>query len=262
MKSIKYILSAISFALISTFAFSQSMILDYAGILSSEQKNELEAVASAFKIKNNFSVYIGTVKSLSGKYVEDASEAFYEENSLGEGEDHEGLMLFMSMEDRDYDIIARGSRGHYSFTDYGKNELANYFKPAFRQNDWCSGFKAFYQGAEALLEKADAGEPVDISNGKSDPRNKPWVVGEIVIFLISLIISSIIVAVLGAGMKNVAIATDANTYVGKDDVIFTSRDSRFLRESRSVTKISSSSSSGGGGTSINSRGYSHSSGKF
>ena len=61
-------------------------------------------------------------------------------------------------------------------------------------------------------------------------------------------------------LDNVDLATDAENYIRPEDVRIMSRDSKFLRETKSVTHIEKSSS--GGGTSVNSGGFSHSSGKF
>lgn len=273
MKKYKLLLISLIFALAGTFAFADNKVLDFANILSETEKSELEAIASSYELKYSFPFYVATVYDMVdlGYYdIEKFSEYFYAEYNLGTEEDHTGLMLILSMKDRDYDIVAHGDRGHYSFTDYGKDEIAYYFKPAFRENNWFEGFKAYFEAAAKILEYADSGEPVDVySENYESPTDfqgvtlKELLVAETIFFAIAMIIALIVAAVQAAKLNNVSLATDADAYIRSEDVKVTSRDSKFLRQTKHVERIESKSSSGGGGgTTVSSGGYSHSSGKF
>ena len=243
-----------------------SRIIDQAGLLSQEDLDILTDEGLLIEKKYSFPLYVAIVsdfKSSGLENIEDFAEYFFEQNNLGMGEEKTGLLLVLSMAERDYDIMAHGERGHYAFTDFGKDKLADRFKPYFREDDWYGGLEAYYYLIDYMLSTADEGYPVDVDNWEEpeEPKEpKDWFIAELVIFAIAMIITLISVGVETSKLNNVSLADDAEDYIRSEDVRITHRDSKFIRETRSVTHIDKGSS--GGGTSVNSRGYSHSSGKF
>ena len=234
------------------------------GLFTQEEVDEFVNEGFAIEQEYNFPVYVAIVsdyRSYGCGNIEDFAEYFYEKNNLGMGEDKTGLLLALSMDDRDYDILAHGERGHYAFTDFGKDKLAGKFKPYFRDDDWYGGLLAYYDFIDYMLSEADEGYPVDVDNWEEPREPKDWFIAELVIFAIAMVITLISAGVETSKLNNVSLADDAEQYIRPEDVRITHRDSKFIRESRSVTRIEKGSS-GRGGTSVNSRGYSHSSGKF
>ena len=53
--------------------------------------------------------------------IRNFSEEFYNHYRLGLGQNRNGILLVLSMAERDYCLIAYGSDAHYAFTDYGKD---------------------------------------------------------------------------------------------------------------------------------------------
>ena len=70
-----------------------------------------------------------TVDSLEGKTSQDYADDFYDYNGYGYGKDDDGILLLISMEDRDYAITTYGF-GITAFTDAGLQYVVNDFKPA------------------------------------------------------------------------------------------------------------------------------------
>ena len=258
-------------------------VYDEADLLSDSQWQKLEQLADDISEKYNCGLYIVTVDDFTD-YTNDydvvsAAQNIYENMDFGYGQGRDGQMLLLSMADRDYALVAYGDFANMSFTDYGKDVVADAFLDDFRGNDWYGGFTDYLNTCEYLLEESSNGTPVDIlvPDDPYDPYipyQKPTLMDYVERFLIMLIpgflVSLIICAILRSKSKTVHIAADANRYVDSGLRLFASND-MFLHRSQSRRRLDtenrSSSFHGGGGshyggTTVNSSGFSSKSGKF
>ena len=139
-------------------------VTDAANILTAGEKQELRDRAEQISEQYDFGVYVVVVNDYRD-YVKGNIETFSEEifhsYGLGRRSDEAGVILAMSMNERDYDIYAHGNFGNYAFTDYGKQQLANSFLDNFRRNDWFGGFRDYFETCSELLSKASESNPVD-----------------------------------------------------------------------------------------------------
>ena len=252
-------------------------VSDYAGILSSDEQKDLRDRAASVSAQYDFGVYVVVVEDhtqyVNGS-IEDFAEEIFHSYGLGVGETEEGVILAMSMKERDYDIYAHGEFGNYAFTDYGKGQLADSFLDNFRRNDWAGGFRDFIETSSSMLQKAKDGNPVDIWIPDPDPvETGPSFDG------FKAAISLAMGALFGGGavggmkrsMKTAVKQTQAENYIRGGVNLRGERDT-FINRTVTRTRIrqennsSSSSRPGGGhfgGTTISgSHGGSHHSGKF
>jgi len=262
---------------LSVCAFAEARIdyvTDAANILSAGEKQELRDRAEQISEQYDFGVYIVVVNDYRD-YVKGNIEAFAEElfhsYGLGRRSDETGVILAMSMKERDFDIYAHGDFGNYAFTDYGKERLADSFLDDFRRNDWAGGFRDFIETSAGMLQKAKDGNPVDIwipDPVEPGPRFDSF----------KAAISLAMGALFGGGavggmkrsMKTAVKQTRAEEYVARGGVRLRDKSDQFVNRvvNRQVIRHESSSSSrpGGGhygGTTISgSHGGSHHSGKF
>lgn len=239
-------------------------VLDHADILSDGQEESLAETARALTEAYGCSVHIGTIGDMRdyGFYdIEECAEDFFNSNGLGVGEEHTGILLLLSMAERDYDIDAHGSFAHYAFTDYGKTTIRDGFLDNFRENDWYGGFADYLDRCGAMLRLAQDGEPVDITTAQR-VRGRVTPGGVIVSLLLSLLGAWGICSALKRRHNSVRTAADADSYVAEGAVRFRIREDRFTHATESRRHIEYSSGGRGGGTTISSGGHSHSSGKF
>ena len=239
-------------------------VIDLCGLLSEQETSVLTAMAENVTQEYGCSVHIGILDDMRsyGYYdIEECAEAFFDSLGLGVGPEHTGILLLMSMADRDYDIDAHGSRAHTAFTDYGKTTISDRFLDNFREDDWYGGFYDYIARCEEMLAQAEAGDPVDVPAYVAE-RNTAG--GVLVTVVISLLIAWIVCSILASSMKSAKKAVDADRYVNPYEMVFTARDDRFTHITTSRTRIerSDSGGSGHGGTTVSSGGHSHSSGKF
>ncbi len=263
-------LAAFAEALPADTLSASALVTDEAGILSADEVERLERVAAQVSEQYGCGVYIVTVEDYRsyGSNVESAAETIYRTRGLGYGAEKNGILLLLSMNDRDYDLAAHGATAHTAFTDYGKGELADSFLSYFRRNDWAGGFEKYINNAAYLLQRAAEGDPVDIIV-YDRPESEPM--SPIMKLLLSLVPAGLISGGTCLGMrgkmKNAKIKTTAEDYVVPGSLHLSVNTDRFLRTTRTVVKDpprESHSGGGGhsGGTTINSGGFSHHSGKF
>ncbi len=116
-------------------------------------------------------VVIVTVPSLGSKSSEEYADDFFDYNGYGYGAtpdangvtvNGDGILLLISMEDRDFAISTSGY-GITAFTDYGIQEyLEPAFLPYLSNNNFTRGFNAFAEACDRLLSMArDENMPYD-----------------------------------------------------------------------------------------------------
>lgn len=238
-------------------------VADAAGLLTTEQRSTLEQKAREIAKAYQCGVYIITMGDFTDysnqSSLYEAAKELYLGYDLGFGEEHSGVLLVLSMAERDYTLLAYGY-GNTAFTDYGKDRLADAFLDDFGDDDWYEGFDHYLTKSESMLRTARAGEPLDVGNSPSIVT-----AGVLISIALGCGVSLLICLGFKGTMKSVAIQTDADSYIQPGSVDFTIREDRFTHITRNRVKIVQKSDSGGssgGGTTIDSSGFSGKSGKF
>lgn len=250
-------------------------VSDFAGILTADERAALNDRAAELSQACGFPIYVVVVYDHT-EYVNGNIEYFAEEifhsYGLGAGEQEEGILLAMSMKERDFDLYAHGDFGNYAFTDYGKSQLADTFLDNFRQNDWAGGFADYIENCGILVERAQNGDPLDIWIPDPVEEKKPegLTPGKILLsILFPGLVGGASVSGMARKMKTANRQTGAANYIARGGVQLNARQDQFINRtvSRQVIRRQEPSNrpSGGhyGGTTISgSHGGSHHSGKF
>ena len=248
-------------------------VSDYAGLLSDTQRRDLNDRAAEIADEYNFGVFVVVVndyKSYVNGSIEDFAENVFHRYGLGRGQKEEGVLLAMSMNDRNYDIYAHGDFGNYAFTDYGKDQLANSFLDDFRRNDWAGGFRDFIKTSGDMLEKARNGQPVDTwipDQAETGPR---MTLGKLLVSLgVGCLTGGATVGGMKRQMKTAVRQSGAANYVAQGGVRLSNKRDDFVNRSvtrQVIPRQTNSGRPGGGhfgGTTISgSHGGSHHSGRF
>ena len=237
-------------------------VTDAVGLLTQEEVLALEAQAEQIAEDYGCAPYILVVENY--RDYEDTSDVFeagmnlYERWGLGFGQEKHGLLLLLSMAERDYALVTYGSVTHQAFTDFGQDHLTDQFLDNFRQNDWAGGFRDYLDTSAWLLEQARNGTPYDVNSVEEEP------VFNFFIILIPMALALVVCVVLMLQMKTAKLKTEARDYMTQNGTemrvvqdIFTHRT-----VTRQVIQSENKGSGGGGGTTVNSRGFSGKSGKF
>lgn len=230
-------------------------VTDTAGILSAEERQELEQAAKAVSEKYDFGVYIMTVESFvddTDSYdVDEATVTLYKKYDLGLTDEDKGILLLLSMKGRDFSLVTYSDYGNYVFDSVAREELAYYFVDDFANNDWYNGFADYLSSCGNVL-----------ANGPDKLQSEISALTGM-IFLFPLIIAVVVISILSRKMKSVFKATEAEAYAGGLELTRSYDQFTHSTETRRKRKEESSGGSGGGRTrSSNSGGFGRTSGKF
>ena len=229
-------------------------VTDAAGLLSENENMQLEKMAETVSQKYGVGVYIVTLEDFRDYNTEGVYKAtytIYHDYTMGEGPNRDGIMLLLSMDDRDWAMFCYGSRCEYTFNNHGQKQLEKVFLDNFGDNDWYGGFADYIKACRVYLEKAAAGKPVRAS----------LFFPILIIIGLSLLAAMVIVAVIWEKMGNVSKKATANAYVSVG-LQLTEQSDHFTHKTTSRRKIERSSSSSRSSSSESGGGGSGRSGKF
>lgn len=237
-------------------------VFDEAGLLTEAEYAYLEEEAQAAADLYKCGIYIVTVEDFteySEGSVYECAKDIYRGLELGEGESKDGVLLLLSMADRDYSLIAYGGLGNAAFTDYGKDVLAEEFLDNFKNDDWYGGFEDYIEKSTQMLELAVNGEPLDV-NHDPEANGKGWAGSVVLGVLAGCVIALIVCLILKGKMKTARAQNTAKEYVPEGGVSFRVMEDHFTHITETRRTIKSDNDSGG--TTIDSDGFSGTSGKF
>ena len=141
-------------------------VVDLAGVIDSNTLAELNRMADEVSEQYACDVAAVIVKSLGGKSVVEYADDFYDYNGYGYGQNKDGILLLLSLEERDFNFTGEGY-GAVAFTDYGRE---NYLSPHFKEylkgsrggvDDWAGAIRCYITDCGTLLEQARNGQPYD-----------------------------------------------------------------------------------------------------
>lgn len=237
-------------------------IYDTSNTLTTGEKEQLESKIDELVQKYQVGIYVYTTDSRTTSSIEEYSEYLYTSMQLGVGSEKNGLLLVLDFSDRSYDIVAYGNLANKSFTDYGKSLLEDAMLDDFGNGDWFAGYFDYLSEAERqLYYSVEENSPIDINNNPMSPHTKN-VLSILVPSIVALLISIAYIAIQANKNKTRGKVPSAAMYF-TTHLRLTRHLDLFISSSRSVIPLPRNNShGGGGGTSINSGGFSHSSGHF
>lgn len=275
------LLLALSLGVSAAADSSGVYVYDDAALLTQEEYDTLTASAMAVADQYGCGVYVVTVDDMADYIDPEAvtetgetgmaafTEYAWDALGLAASYDSNGIMLALSMAERDFQMLAHGDTANAAFTDYGKYLMQDEFLDNFREDDWYGGFADYIAACGRYLEANANGTPIDVE------PDVPLTVGEKVGFglmvglPLGILIAFIVCAIYKGQLKSVRRATEAARYTVSGGTEITEREDRFTHTTEVRTPIKTESDdhdSGGsgfsGGTTVNSGGFSHSGGKF
>lgn len=204
------LIMALSVTAFADGGYMGDYVRDYNNLLTQEQAESLEAMAKKASEKVGCGIYLVTVDNYredTGNSMDfEAAQVIYESNGLGTGENKEGIMLMMSMEDRHMYLLAHGKAAQAAMnkdhTDNVKDHLHDYFS----EDDWYNGFCKYVDMAESYAGMA-AGSPFN------SHKVAVILLGVVLCLLIGAVIALIVTLILKQQLKSVAVKAEASNYV-------------------------------------------------
>lgn len=235
-------------------------LVDNADLLDSEEENRLEKKLDEISERQQCDVAVVTVNGLGGKSPTAYADDFYDYNGYGYGVNNDGILLLVSMADRDWAITTCGN-AIAVFTDAGQEYIVSQFKPDLSAGEYYNAFDCFAEQCDRFLTQAAQGEPFDEDN-LPKTFNPIWI---LVSCALGIVIAFLVVTGMKSQLKSVRAQNGARGYIRPGGFHLTGGNELFLyRNVTRTRRVESSSSSGGSSTHSSSSGRTHggSSGKF
>lgn len=243
-------------SLLAAPAFSAGMedaelqnVINNARIFTDEERDALNRKAETISHKYRCAVYLIAVPNYRsyGNDLFEAARGLYQDYSLGYGEGHDGILLLLSMANRDYELITFGYGGE-AFTDYGQTAIIKAFTDDFAEDHWYAGAEDYLDMCARLLSMARSG---NVFSAKNDPE--ALYAGIFFSAILGLIAAFIVRGSLKRKMRSVARGKEANRYIPAEGAVITHSSDVYSHTTETRHKIESSSSgssrhSGGGFT--------------
>lgn len=239
-------------------------VYDGAGLLSSKElkvlSEDLTDTANDYKCE----VAVVTLDNANGYDVHEYAKAIYNQCDYGYGTDKSGVMLLISMEEREWSFLTYGY-ANTAFTDYGIDYITDEVVPQLSDESYYNAFLTYNDLCGQFLKKARSGQaPYDYGNeAKLTLKDKamPYLLS----FGIALGIGLLICGGIAASMKMAATKQSANEYMEAGSFKLTKKQDRYLYTSKvRIPRPKENDSRGlrGGGSSIGGGGFGGSRGRF
>ena len=242
------------------------LLVDEAGLLSEEESSTLINKLEEISQRQKNEVAVVTVNSLEGKTAEAYADDYYDYNGYGYREKDDGLLLLVSMGEREWAVTTYGYCHTVAFTDAGLDYISSEFRRKLSSGEYAKAFDCFADLCDDFLTQAATGEPYDVDNMPKGKVSPFWLYTDLVV---AFFISFGIVKGKSRNLKFVKKQESAKAYERRGSLSLRRSTDSFVN--RIVTqktirneKNSSSGSSGGSSSHISSSGRSHggTSGKF
>ena len=229
-------------------------LVDDADLLDSSEEEELESELDEISERQQFDVVVVTVNSLEGKTSQDYADDFYDYNGYSYGSDHDGVLLLVSMEDRDWYISTTGY-GITAITDAGREYISDQFVSYLSDGEYLEAFETYANLCDEFVTQADTGEAYD--SGNMPKGEYAWALYLGIAILVGLLIALIIVECMRRQLKSVRMQNSAENYVKKGTMIIDGKYSHFLYAQTTRRKKPEPSTSSGSSTHVSSSGTTH-----
>lgn len=224
------------------FANEYYRVADMAYLLTEGEKQVLIEKLDEISLRQNIDVVVATTDTLEGYAVGDYAELLYEQCKFGYGDRNDGLMLLISMEDRDWYIFTCGY-ATTAFTAAGIEYIGNEIKPDLSDGSYADAFTGYAELCDDFITQANSGEPYDEGKLPRKPLSLIWIP---VSLLIGFLIAKIVVGNMKSKLKTVHAQATADSYVKSGSMNITESRDLFLYHTVTRTERPKNNSSSGG----------------
>lgn len=235
-------------------------LVDDADLLSDGEESDLLEILDEISERQQVDVVVVTVGSMDGKTAEAYADDYFDYNGYGYGDERDGILLLVSMDERDCYISTSGY-GITAITDAGREYMLDIFVDDLSSGNYATAFTSFANLCDDFITQANTGEPYDVDNLPKEPFE--FVFNIVLALVIAFIIALIVTGIMRSKLKSVRSQSAADDYLKQGSMNLTKKNDLFLyqnvdRRKRPENNTSSSSgSSGGSKTHTSSSGRTH-----
>jgi uncharacterized protein len=212
------------------------LVWDEAELLNETEVAQLNRKLERISKKYKAEIRVVTLSSMDGGDIDEFLEYLYDESGFGYGENHDGVLLVVCMDPREYRILSNGFAG-VAITSGDIDAIGEAFKSDLRGGNYADAFDTFADKCEYYLDGHINGFP--FNTGKN----------LLICLGIGLVVALIVTGIWKNQLKSVRKQSAANAYVKAGTMQITQSGDFFMYRNVTKTQKQSSSSSGSSGSS-------------
>lgn len=213
-------------------------LVDDAQLLSESERAELAGQLARISARHNAQIVIVTLAATEGGDIDTYVEHYYDSMGLGYGADHDGVLLMLSMDLREYRILSNGMAAH-AITTRDIDSIGNAIVSDLSDGNYADAFQSFADECDYYLNGYLNGFPFHFGQKLA------------ISLIVGILIGLVVVLILKGQLKSVRKQSRAHAYVVPGSMDVTVRRDLFLYRNVTRRKKESSSSSGSRGSSRN-----------
>ena len=143
-------------------------ITDEAKLLTDTELDELEAKAEKIAGQYGMDVAVVTRKTIYGADAQRAADDIFDTEGYGSGEGKDGILLLVSMDDRDWSLTTHGAAIDV-FTDYRLDDISSHMLAYLSKAAYYDAFDTYLHDVEYYLEDNASRKDAGTQEGTSPP---------------------------------------------------------------------------------------------
>ena len=201
---------------------------DLSGTLDAAQIHELETLLGEISTRLLVDVDVVLTDSFEGMEPQEYAESYYDDNGYGYGENNRGILLAVSLSERQWWMVITGQvRG--IFGDEEKEELTGNFTSYLKEDDYYNAFLAFAEGTDSIITEAlKDGYDLDSTKSSEDSFFDPVLL--IVSLLCAFILSFVVAVIRKKKLTTVELSQDAQEYTKEGSLHITLEKERYINK--------------------------------
>ena len=217
----------------------EQFLYDEADLLTDDQEAELVQKLTEVSHATNAQIVIATIASMNDGDIDSFVDYLYDSMGFGYGENHDGVLMLVCMDPREYRILSNGYAGVAIGPDQ-IDTLCDIVEFYLSKGNYATAFTLFGNQCEEYLAYHQAGSPFNVGKNLA------------ISLVIGLIAGLITAFVMKGQLKSVRKQDSARIYVKRDSMHLNYTRDIFLYRNVTRTKkqerVESTSSGSGGST--------------
>lgn len=205
------------------------LVRDGADLLTVRAEDQLEAELERISRAYGTDVWVVTLESVGNAHVDEYTNTYFDTHF---GRDHNGILLLITMAEREYRILSNGF-GADALSSADIDDICDHIEPYLRDGDYAAAFMGFAQDCAYQLEGQVNGFPFAMGESLA------------VSLLVGFGVGGIVVLVLSLQLRSTGRRRTAQGYTRKGSFRLTGASDIYLY--RNVSRRARQDSSSGGG---------------
>ena len=233
---------------------SLSRLVDNADLLTDSEETSLLSQLDNISEKQEMDIVVVTTDSLEGYTPQEYADNVFDYCGYGVGDNRDGLLLLVSIEDNDWHISTSGY-AITAFTDAGREYMSEQFLPYLSDGEYYKAFSTYADLCDQFITQAKTDEPYDVGNLPKEPF-KIWF-NVLIALGIGFVFAIIVVLYMKSKLKSVRFQPAASSYVRNGSMNVTQSGDFFLYSHLDRRERPKDNDSGGSSTHTSSSGSTH-----